>query len=67
VKTDAVLQLDIPWRSGRIYETRGGPDSLPVNGPVTRAQSAWRPWKRLRRGSEKWERVEGVGEAGRGA
>jgi hypothetical protein len=41
------------WDVGRIYQTRGGPDSLrwfwslTVDGPMTRA-TAWRPWKRLR-------------------
>ena len=42
------------WDGGRIYETRGGPDnlrwfwSLTVNGPMTRADSVWRPWRRRR-------------------
>jgi hypothetical protein len=41
------------WDIGRIYETRGGPDSLRwfwsliVNGPMTRS-AASPPWKRLK-------------------
>jgi hypothetical protein len=37
------------WEVGRIYETRGGPDSLrwfwsmTVNGPMTRSV-VWPPW-----------------------
>jgi hypothetical protein len=49
------------WEVGRIYQTRGGPDSLRwfwsmnANGPMTRSEAV----------SEQLGRLEGVGEAGR--
>ena len=59
------------WEVGRIYETRGGPDnlrwfwSLTVNGPMTRSDCVAGGSQDAI--SEKLGRMEGVGEAGRGA
>jgi hypothetical protein len=54
------------WEVGRIYQTRGGPDSLrwfwslTVNGPMTRSDRV------ATLEDEELGRVEGVGEDGRG-
>src|SRR4051794_19251373 len=50
------------WEVGRIYQTRGGPDSLrwfwtlTVNGPMTPSDrvvswDAWKAWAKLERGA----------------
>jgi hypothetical protein len=60
------------WEVGRIYETRGGPDSLRwfwsmnANGPMTRSNRVATLEEAKAQFQESWKRVEGVGEAGRG-
>jgi hypothetical protein len=61
------------WDVGRIYETRGGPDSLrwfwslTVNGPMPRADGVTTLDEAKARSFKKLGRLEGVGEAGGGA
>jgi len=61
------------WNVGRIYETRGGPDSLrwfwslTVNGPMTRADKVATLEEAKAQFSEELGCLEGLGEAGRGA
>jgi hypothetical protein len=58
------------WEIGRIYQTRGGPDSLrwfwslTVNGPMTRSDRSASPGIGQGAISEELGRSEGVGEAG---
>ena len=60
------------WEVGRIYQTRGGPDSLrwfwsmTVNGPMTRSDCV-ATLEEAKAQFQKLGRVEGVGEAGRGS
>ena len=59
------------WEVGRIYQNRGGPDSLrwfwsmPVTGPMTRSDRVATSGGQGTV-SEELGRLEGVGEAGRG-
>ena len=61
------------WEGGRIYQTRGGPDSLrwfwsmTVNGPMTRSDRVATLDEAKGAVSEELEGLEGVGEAGRAA
>src|SRR4249920_3020299 len=62
------------WDVGRIYQTRGGPESLrwfwslTVNGPMTRSDKvATLEEAKAQFQKSEQERLEGVGEAGRGA
>ena len=59
------------WEVGRIYETRGGPDSLRWFWSLTRSNDALGSRGDVGRGqdavSEELGRLEGVGEVGRGA
>ena len=61
------------WDVARIYQTRGGPDSLrwfwslTVNGPMTRADRVATVGGSQGAISKELGRLEGVGEAGRGA
>ena len=61
------------WDVGRIYQTRGGPDSLrwfwslTVNGPMTCSDRVAIFGGGQGAISEELGRLEGVGEAGRGA
>ena len=60
------------WEVGRIYQPRGGPDSLgwfwslTINGPISTLDDR-RPGGSQGAVSEEWGDLEGVGEAGRGA
>ena len=60
----------VEWGVGRIYQTRGGPDSLrwfwsmTVNGPMTRADRVATLEEAQGAISEELGRLEGVGEAG---
>ena len=60
------------WEVGRIYETRGGPDSLrwfwslTVNGPLTRSDRVRDPGGSQGAVLEELGRLEGLGKAGRG-
>jgi hypothetical protein len=60
------------WAVGRIYQTRGGPDSLrwfwsvTVNGPMTRSDRVADVGGGQGAVSEELGCLEGVGEAGRG-
>ena len=60
------------WEIGRIYQSRGGPDSLrwfwslTVNGPMTRSDRV-ATWKRPSAVSEVLGRVEGVAGVEEGA
>ena len=59
------------WDVGRIYETRGGPDSLrwfwslTVNGPMTRSDKVATLEEAKAQFQKSWD-LEGVGEAGGG-
>ena len=61
------------WEVGRIYQTRGGPDSLrwfwsmTVNGPMTRSALVGNPGRGQGAASGELGRLEGMGDAGRGA
>src|SRR4051812_50003756 len=60
------------WEIGRIYRTRGGPESLRwfwsmnANGPMTRADRVATLEEAKAQFSEELGRLEGLGEAGRG-
>jgi hypothetical protein len=60
------------WEVGRIYQTRGGPDSLrwfwslTVNGPMTRSDRVGDSGRGQGAVSKELGCVEGVGEAGGG-
>ena len=60
------------WEIGRIYQTRGGPDSLrwfwslTVNGPMTRSDRVATLGRSQGAVSEELGLLEGVGEAGGG-
>jgi len=59
------------WEVGRIYETRGGPDSLrwfwslTVNGPMTRSDRVATLGRGQDAVSEEQGRLESVGEDGK--
>jgi hypothetical protein len=61
------------WEIGRIYQTRGGPDglrwfwSLTFNPPMARSDRVATLEEAKAQFSEQLGRLEGVGEAGRGA
>jgi hypothetical protein len=61
------------WNVGRIYETRGGPDSLrwfwslTVNGPMTRSDRMATLEEAKAQFQKNWDALEGVGEIGGGA
>jgi hypothetical protein len=60
------------WNIGRIYETRGGPDSLRwlwsmnASGPLTRSGHVANLEEAKAQFQKAWDAWEGVGEAGRG-